>query len=97
MFRRICAGHTQFPLMLAVFSRTMSAHRHQTGAPGTVEAVSNEWLGIEEVCGRVGLCRTSLYDMWARGVGPRFSQVGRRRLVRAEWLEDWLLACEVAS
>ena len=97
MFRRKCAGHTQFLRMLTVFSRTIAAPMHRAHCPGTVSVVSNEWLGIEDVCGRVGLCRTSLYDMWARGVGPRFSQVGRRRLVRAEWLEDWLLACEVAS
>ena len=35
--------------------------------------------------------------MWAYGEGPRHSQVGNRRLVREDWLQDWLMAGEVAA
>lgn len=75
----------------------MSAPMRGAYRPGTVSVVSNEWLDVDTVCGQVGLCRTTLYELWARGQGPRFSQVGRRRLVRDEWLEDWLLSCEVCA
>lgn len=51
----------------------------------------------DEVCERVGIGRTALYGLWRDGKGPRFSQVGRRRLVREDWLEDWLISCEVAA
>lgn len=54
----------------------------------------SEWIDPDGVCEMVGIGRTALYAMWREGRGPRYSQVGRRRLVRAEWVEDWLLSCE---
>lgn len=63
---------------------------------GTVPDV-NEWLDPDGVCEMIGIGRTALYALWRDGRGPRYSQVGRRRLVREDWLEDWLLECEVCA
>lgn len=57
----------------------------------------NEWMNTEKVCETVGIGRSALYEMWQRGQGPRYSQVGRLRLVRADWLEDWLISLEVVA
>ena len=56
----------------------------------------NEWLTVDQVCKQAHIGRTYLYVRWAAGDGPRFSQVGGKRLVRADWLGDWLLMAEVA-
>lgn len=49
------------------------------------------------MCEQVGIGRTALYGLWRDGKGPRYAQVGRRRLVRADWVEDWLLSAEVSA
>lgn len=57
----------------------------------------NQWMDTRGVCEQVGIGRTALYGLWRDGKGPRYAQVGRRRLVRADWVEDWLLSAEVSA
>lgn len=53
----------------------------------------SEFLTIKEVTVRARCSRATLYRRWASGTGPRY--VNRtRRLVRADWLDDWLLESE---
>lgn len=54
-------------------------------------------MTVDEVCKALMMGRSALYDRWAAGTGPRYSQVGRNRLVRVEWLDDYLMSCEVAA
>ena len=56
-----------------------------------------EWLTAKQVCERAHIGRTYLYDAWATGTGPRYAQVGTKRLIKDAWLNDWLLAQEVVS
>lgn len=47
-------------------------------------------FGINEFCDRNGeLSRAFLYVLWKRGKGPRYMQVGKRRLITEEAEADW--------
>ena len=39
---------------------------------------------IQDFCRRNGISRAFLYLLWRRGEGPRFMQVGARRLISKE-------------
>lgn len=55
-----------------------------------------KWLTVREVCETAAIARPTLYRYWTLGSGPRFVQRGSRRLVRADWLDDWMFSLEVA-
>ena len=63
----------------------------------THPTASTEWLTVMQVCDRAHIGRTYLYDAWATGTGPRYSQVGGKRLIKDTRLNDWLLAHEVPT
>lgn len=50
--------------------------------------------GIEDFCKRHGFSRAYLYILWRRGDGPRFMQVGTRRLISKEAAADWRRSME---
>lgn len=50
---------------------------------------------VESFCRRHGISRAFLYLLWRRGEGPRYMQVGNRRLISAEAEADWHRAVEV--
>jgi hypothetical protein len=52
--------------------------------------------GVEDFCKRHGFSRAYLYVLWRRGEGPRFMQVGVRRLISKEAALDWRKAMEQA-
>ena len=49
---------------------------------------------VEEFCNRHGISRAYLYLLWRRGAGPRFMQVGARRLISKEAAFDWRRSTE---
>jgi hypothetical protein len=49
---------------------------------------------VEEFCRRHGISRAYLYLLWRRGEGPRFMQVGARRLISKEAGADFRKAAE---
>jgi hypothetical protein len=51
---------------------------------------------VQEFCTRHGISRAYLYLLWKRGAGPRFMQVGTRRLISKEAAADWRKASETA-
>jgi hypothetical protein len=53
--------------------------------------------GVEEFARRNGISRAYLYLLWKRGEGPRFMQIGARRLISREAAADWRSAAEKAS
>jgi predicted DNA-binding transcriptional regulator AlpA len=57
---------------------------------------TNEWLTASEAALEVRVSRATLYRYWSLGNGPRYSQLGARRLVRRAWLTGWLLEKEAA-
>lgn len=40
-------------------------------------------------CQRNSVCRATLYNLWRRGEGPRWMQVGSRRLISREAATEW--------
>ena len=50
--------------------------------------------GVEEFARKHGVSRAFVYLLWQRGKGPRYMQVGGRRLVSKEAARDWRLAME---
>jgi hypothetical protein len=49
----------------------------------------NDAYGVDTFCKRHGFSRAYLYLLWKRGDGPRFMQVGARRLISREAASDW--------
>jgi hypothetical protein len=52
--------------------------------------------GVEAFCKRHGFSRAYLYLLWRRGEGPRFMQVGTRRLISKEAAAEWRKTMERA-
>lgn len=44
---------------------------------------------VDTFCDRHAISRAYLYLLWKRGQGPRFMQVGARRLISREAAADW--------
>lgn len=44
---------------------------------------------IREFVERHGISRAYLYQLWAEGAGPRYMQLGRRRLISRESAAEW--------
>ena len=44
---------------------------------------------IDEFCTAHRISRGMLYKLWARGLGPRFMNVGKKRLISNESAADW--------
>lgn len=67
------------------------------GAAATVKGM-HEWLTPAEAAKVARISKATLYRYWAlgTGTGPRYSQVRNHRLVRRDWLDDWLTAQEAA-
>ncbi|MFC6026886.1 helix-turn-helix transcriptional regulator [Methylobacterium mesophilicum] len=58
-------------------------------------APANRVIPFAEVCKEVGLSRTTLREMIARGRGPRTLRLSERRLgIRRHDLEKWLAELE---
>lgn len=55
------------------------------------------WLTVPDVCERLGVTKSTIYEWWATGYGPRYAVVGRNRLVHAEWLDDYVYASEAVE
>ncbi len=53
--------------------------------------------GVDEFCKRHGFSRAYLYLLWRRKAGPRFMQVGARRLISKEAAADWRRATEKST
>ena len=53
--------------------------------------------GVKEFCRRHGISSGFLYAEWRSGRGPRFMQVGDRRIISREAGADWRKEGEVAT
>jgi predicted DNA-binding transcriptional regulator AlpA len=50
---------------------------------------SPRWLSVAEVLEALPIGKAKLYELWAKGQGPRRTRVGSRVLVRADHLTEW--------
>ena len=57
--------------------------------------MTNKLLSVDETCKALGVARSTIYDWWATGRGPRYIKLPNRQIrVPQEWLDDWLLGLE---
>ncbi len=52
-------------------------------------APEQDAMSVSEFSRRHGICKATLYNLWRQGNGPRFMQIGRRRLISVEAAESW--------
>jgi len=52
---------------------------------------------VEGFCARNSICKATLYNLWKRGEGPRYMQVGSRRLISSQAEADWHREREAAA
>jgi hypothetical protein len=52
---------------------------------------------IAEFCRDNKICRSMLYHLWKRGIGPRVIKIGRKNLISAEAAEQWRREREQAT
>jgi predicted DNA-binding transcriptional regulator AlpA len=54
-----------------------------------MDGIERDALGVDEFATRHGISRAYLYLLWKRGDGPRFMQIGARRLISREAALEW--------
>jgi hypothetical protein len=52
---------------------------------------------VSEFCAAHRISRSTLYELWAAGAGPRFILVGSKRIITVEAAADWRRRGEVVS
>ena len=52
---------------------------------------------IQEFCDAHRISRGALYQLWARGQGPRWLNVGKKRLISVEAAAGWRAEREAAT
>jgi len=52
---------------------------------------------VNEFCDAHRISRSKLYELWSAGVGPRFIQVGTKKIITNEAAADWRRQGEAAS
>ena len=45
---------------------------------------------VNELCFQANISRSFVYELWAKGLGPPFIFLGRRRLISVESARQWL-------
>jgi hypothetical protein len=50
--------------------------------------------GVDQFCRRNNISRAYLYLLWRRGEGPKFIQLGARRLISREAATEWRRSLE---
>jgi hypothetical protein len=49
---------------------------------------------VDEFCDAHRISRSKLYELWAAGIGPRFIQIGTKKIISIEAAAAWRLANE---
>ena len=52
---------------------------------------------VNEFCDAHRISRSKLYELWSAGIGPRFIQVGTKKIITNEAAADWRRQSEAAS
>ena len=63
----------------------------------TQRPIGDQSYTVPEFCQAERISRSKLYMLWAEGKGPRFFNVGTRRLISHEARTEWRRALEAAS
>jgi len=52
---------------------------------------------VDQFTAAHGISRAMLYKLWNQGIGPRYMQVGCRRIISEESAADWRKSREQAA
>jgi hypothetical protein len=52
---------------------------------------------VNGFCAKNRTSRTKLYDLWSKGLGPRFFYVGNQRRISDEAAAEWRRSMELAA
>lgn len=47
-------------------------------------------LTVTQFCLHYSISRAKLYGLWAKGFGPRYKQIGAKRLISLGHAEEWI-------
>jgi hypothetical protein len=72
-----------------------SASKRQQAASAV--AIPRAAYSVNQFCEAHSVSRSKLYSMWREGIGPRFMEVGDKRLITVEAAADWRHAREAAT
>lgn len=61
-----------------------------------MDGETKDAFGVDEFAARHGISRAYLYLLWKRGEGPKYMQIGARRLVSREAASEWRRSLEHA-
>jgi hypothetical protein len=75
---------------------TLQEHSLAEHAGGRQEAERAAYT-VSEFCDTHRISRSKLYQLWAIGAGPRFIQVGTKKIITVEAASDWRRDGEAAS
>ncbi len=66
------------------------------GSSGNLAADSH-WalaLSVRDAARKIGISRSSMYEILNQGIGPATVKLGRRRVIRLQELDRWLAGRE---
>jgi hypothetical protein len=73
--------------------QTAAGRGHIRGRPKVERAA----LTVDQFCLRYNISRSTLYQQWRAGVGPRFFRVGTVKRISHQAAFDWIAASEAAT
>jgi hypothetical protein len=73
--------------------QTTATHPRIRGPPEEQRAA----LTVDQFCLRYNISRSSLYEQWRAGVGPRFFRVGTAKRISVTSADDWVREREAAT
>jgi hypothetical protein len=62
--------------------------------PKTRPPASRSAFTINEFCAEYRLSRSMLYRLWRDGIGPRFIEIGIKKIITVEAAADWAVEGE---
>jgi hypothetical protein len=78
--------------------QNMNQSEHSPADPiGGVREAGRAAFTVSEFCDAHRISRSKLYQLWSAGRGPRFIQIGTKKIITTEAAATWRGACEVAD
>jgi Helix-turn-helix domain len=59
------------------------------GEIGHLGGAPEDAYDVDEFASRHRISRATVYNLWKRGLGPKYMQVGSRRLISREAAAEW--------
>lgn len=64
--------------------------KQQLGAPVSVQRCNHVWVSVEDLADELQIPKSTIYGWKSRGLGPRWSRVGKHLRARRTEVDFWL-------